>query len=97
MRVLFLLPLLLLSCNVARHNSMTEVMCFEPHVVYGPTSVMVCHSPSSSNHQTVCSEECFKLGSNGAFCWEMPTEWCDLSPLEPWVEKVCQSVREESL
>jgi hypothetical protein len=97
MRILFLLALMLLSCNVERHNPEINITCLEPQVVYGPMSVMVCHSPSSSSHQTVCSEECFKLGSNGAFCWQMPTEWCGLSPLEPWVEKVCQSVREEVL
>lgn len=97
MKYLLVFAVLLFSCNTIESTTEVITECELPHVIYGPTSVMVCHSPSSANHQTICSEECFKLGSNGAFCWAMPTEWCDLSPLEAWVEKVCQSVREESL
>lgn len=93
MRFLILLSLLVLSCS---SEIIIEAPQIPPEVVYIPPSVMICHNPSSSLHQAICSEECFKLGTVDAFCWEMPTDWCDSENLEAWLEKVCISVREQA-
>jgi hypothetical protein len=89
----FLILLSLLSCG---SEIIIEAPQVSPEVVYIPPSVMICHNPSSSLHQTICSEECFKLGTVEAFCWEMPTDWCHQENLESWVDKVCISIREQA-
>ena len=93
MRFLILLSLLVSSCG---SEIIIEAPQIPAEVVYVPPSVMICHNPPSSLHQTICSEECFKLGTVEAFCWEMPTDWCHQENLESWVDKVCVSVREQA-
>jgi hypothetical protein len=61
-----------------------------------PKSVMVCHNPSSPEHQKLCSEECYEVNRVHAVCWEMPYEWCE-EFTERWINELCASVIRERL
>ena len=90
---IILCVILLSACDSKQLGDSCEPQ-LEKVIVFAPSKVSVCHNPKSSEHNKICSPDCYQSGDTSAFCYELDTDICNQDwEKEKWVEEICQEIR----